>query len=91
MTPPHRHRVVQIVTNNSELQRYAAEQVLLKLQAGSAHETMVKVAGYLLGEFGHLLSVPCSDYFFLLQQRFAACGLQTKALLLSAFAKVSCP
>jgi len=83
-----RHRVVQIVTNNGDLQSYAAEQALLKLQAGSAHETMVKVGGYLLGEFGHLLSVPCAEYLGLLQQRFPSCGLQTKALLLSAFAKL---
>jgi AP-2 complex subunit alpha len=78
---------VQIVTNNGELQHYAAEQALCKLQAGSAHETIVKVAGYILGEYGQLLSVPCSEYFGLLLQRFPACGLETKALLLSAFAK----
>ena len=86
--PSSRHRVIQIVTNNPDLQQYAAEQVLLKLQAGSAHETMVRVAGYLLGEFGHLLSVPVSDYFALLLQRLPACSLPTKALLLSAFAKL---
>jgi hypothetical protein len=45
-------------------------------------------AGYLLGEFGHLLQTGPSEYFALLQQRFAACGLPTKALLLSAYAKV---
>lgn len=38
---------MQIVTNTSELQHYAAEQVLIKLRAGSAHETMVKIAGVL--------------------------------------------
>jgi AP-2 complex subunit alpha len=83
------HRVVQIVTNHAELQRYAAEQVLAKLREGCGHEeAMVKVAGYLLGEFGHLLSTPCAEYFALLQHRFPACGLATKALLLSAYAKV---
>lgn len=80
--------MVQIVTNNPELQRYSAEQMLEKLRSGSAHETMIKVAGYLLGEFGHLLSVPVQEYFSLLQQRFPACSVQTKALLLSAYAKV---
>ncbi len=44
--------------------------------------------GYLLGEFGHLLQTGPAEYFALLQQRFAACGLPTKALLLSAYAKV---
>jgi AP-2 complex subunit alpha len=89
-SPPHtcRHRIVQIVTNTPDLQRYAAEQTLGKLQAGGAHEALVKVAGYILGEFGHLQQVPCTEYFALLQQRFPACSLPTKALLLSAYAKL---
>jgi AP-2 complex subunit alpha len=83
------HRVVQIVTNASDLQAYAAEQVLVKLRAGSAHESMLKISGYLLGEFGHLLALPTGplEYFGLLQHRFVACSLPTKALLLSAYAK----
>ena len=100
--------MVQIVTNASDLQAYAAEQVLIKLRAGSAHESMLKIAGacgrtappcsptrltgtrnagYLLGEFGHLLPTGPAEYFGLLQQRFPACSLPTKALLLSAYAK----
>ncbi len=79
---------MQIVTNAPDLQAYATEQVLVKLREGSAHESMVKIAGYLLGEFGHLLRTGPSEYFALLQQRFAACSLPTRALLLSAYAKV---
>ena len=100
--------MVQIVTNASDLQAYAAEQVLIKLRAGSAHESMLKIAGacgrtappcsptrltgtrnagYLLGEFGHLLPTGPAEYFGLLQQRFPACSLPTQALLLSADAK----
>ena len=100
---------MQIVTNASDLQAYAAEQarlalllalpinqllsatptqVLSRLRAGSAHESMVKISGYLLGEFGHLLPTGPNEYFTLLQQRFVACTLPTKALLLSAYAKV---
>ena len=48
----------------------------------------MKVAGYILGEFGHLQQVPCTEYFALLQQRFPACSLPTKGLLLSAYAKL---
>ena len=40
-----RHRVVQIVTNSADLQAYAAEQVLVKLREGSAHESMLKISG----------------------------------------------
>ena len=42
---PVRHRVVQIVTNSADLQAYAAEQVLIKLREGSAHESMLKISG----------------------------------------------
>lgn len=78
------HRVVQIVTNDPPLQRYAAETVLAKLRAGSAHETMVKVAGYLLGEFGHKLTTPRAEYFGLLQQRFPACRRGAVCVALAA-------
>jgi hypothetical protein len=37
--------VVQIVTNSADLQAYAAEQVLIKLREGSAHESMLKISG----------------------------------------------
>jgi AP-2 complex subunit alpha len=65
--------------------------VLGKLRAGCAHESMLKIAGYMLGEFGHLLQTGPSEYFALLQQRFPACSLPTKALLLSSYAKARTP
>ena len=37
--------MVQIVTNSADLQAYAAEQVLVKLREGSAHESMLKISG----------------------------------------------
>ena len=50
------HRVVQIVTNREELQRYSAEAMLRSLYPMHVHETNVKVAAYVLGEFGYLLT-----------------------------------
>ena len=66
------YRVVQLVTNNEDLQPYAAAAVYHHLQAASCHENMVKVGGqsrsdivkramlimpgYILGEFGHLIA-----------------------------------
>lgn len=50
------HRVIQIVTNNEELQVYAAQNILQYVKADHCHETLVKIGGYILGEFGHLIA-----------------------------------
>lgn len=39
------YRVVQLVTNNEDLQPYAAGAVYQHLQATTCHENMVKVGG----------------------------------------------
>eukprot|EP01083_Nonionella_stella_P195358 719705_1 len=84
------HRVVQIVTNNEELQSYAAEKVMVLLQSPPIHESMVKVAGYILGEFGHLIEQSKAsgiEQFDTLYKHFLSCSTDTKALLLSTFMK----
>ncbi|EEC74378.1 hypothetical protein OsI_09703 [Oryza sativa Indica Group] len=50
------YRVVQFVTNNEDLQPYAAAKAREYLDKPALHETMVKVSAYLLGEYGHLLA-----------------------------------
>ncbi|KAH0542177.1 hypothetical protein FGG08_003398 [Glutinoglossum americanum] len=84
-------RVVQIVTNNDELQIYAAQNILQYMKADHCHETLVKIGGYLLGEFGHLIadSKGCSpiEQFLALQSKFQSCSPSTKAILLSSFIK----
>jgi AP-2 complex subunit alpha len=86
------HRVVQVVTNREDIQGYAAKTVFEALQAPACHENMVKVGGYILGEFGNLIagdsrSSP-SVQFELLQSRFHLCTGQTRALILSAYIKM---
>jgi AP-2 complex subunit alpha len=84
-------RVVQIVTNNEELQEYAAKTVLNYLGSPQYNETMVKVGGYILGEFGHLIANinGCSpiEQFNAVHAKFNLCSLQTRALLLTTYAK----
>lgn len=84
-------RVIQIVTNNDELQVYAASNILDYLRADQCHETLVKIGSYLLGEFGHLVadSSRCSpiEQFIALQSKFPACSPATRAMILSAFVK----
>ncbi|KAI7900228.1 adaptin N terminal region-domain-containing protein [Cokeromyces recurvatus] len=84
-------RVVQIVTNNEELQEYAAKTVLNYLGTPQYNETMVKVGGYILGEFGHLIAnLPkCSpiEQFTAVHAKFNSCSLLTRALLLTTYVK----
>ncbi|KYQ91466.1 adaptor-related protein complex 2 [Tieghemostelium lacteum] len=84
-------RVVKIVTNHEDIQLYAASTVFNALQARNCHETLIKVGGYILGEFGHLIADnPQSSpmiQFTILHNKFSQCTLPTKALLLSTYAK----
>lgn len=84
-------RVIQIVTNNEELQVYAASTILDYLRADQCHETLIKIGSYLLGEFGHLVadSPRCSpiEQFIALQSKFNACSPNTRAMILSSFVK----
>ncbi|KAI9833147.1 MAG: hypothetical protein M1819_003769 [Sarea resinae] len=84
-------RVIQIVTNNEELQVYAAQNILEYVKADHCHETLVKIGGYLLGEFGHLIAdTPgCSpiEQFLALQSKLQGCSSSTRAILLSSFVK----
>ncbi|MEQ2189363.1 AP-2 complex subunit alpha-2, partial [Goodea atripinnis] len=50
------YRVIQIVINRDDVQGYAAKTVFEALQAPACHENMVKVGGYILGEFGNLIA-----------------------------------
>ncbi|KAI8380112.1 adaptin N terminal region-domain-containing protein [Blakeslea trispora] len=84
-------RVVQIVTNNEDLQEYAAKTVLHYLASPQYNETMVKVGGYILGEYGHLIAnlTNCSpiEQFNAVHSKFNLCSLQTRALLLTTYVK----
>ncbi|KAI8331004.1 adaptin N terminal region-domain-containing protein [Chlamydoabsidia padenii] len=85
------YRVVQIVTNNEELQEYAAKTVLNYLGSPQYNETMVKVGAYILGEFGHLIAnYPGSspiEQFNAVHSKFNLCSLQTRALMLTTYVK----
>ncbi len=84
-------RVIQIVTNNEELQVYAAKNSLTYLKQDHCHETLVKIGTYILGEFGHLIAEEkgCSpiEQFLALQNKIPACSASTKAMILSCFVK----
>ncbi|KAK7566238.1 adaptin N terminal region-domain-containing protein [Phyllosticta paracitricarpa] len=84
-------RVIQIVTNNEELQVYAAQNILQYIKMEHCHETLVKIGGYLLGEFGHLIAdnKGCSpiEQFMAMRSKMLGCSSSTRAIILSSFIK----
>ncbi|SMQ48355.1 unnamed protein product [Zymoseptoria tritici ST99CH_1A5] len=84
-------RIIQIVTNNDELQVYAAQNILQYCKAEQCHETLIKIGSYILGEFGHLIADTkgCSpiEQFIALQAKFGSSPPNTRAMILSAFVK----
>ncbi|KAI5927917.1 Adaptor protein complex AP-2 alpha subunit [Camillea tinctor] len=84
-------RVIQIVTNNEELQVYAAQNTLQHVKHDHCHETLVKIGAYVLGEFGHLIAEEkgCSpiEQFMALSGKLSGCSSSTRAMILSSFIK----
>ncbi|GAK64923.1 adaptor protein complex AP-2 alpha subunit [Moesziomyces antarcticus] len=85
------YRVIQIVVNNEDVQEYAATKVLEHLKSTTCHENMIKVGGYILGEFGHLIAndpgASPIEQFHTLHSRSHLCSQSTRALLLSTYVK----
>ncbi|RDX55850.1 Adaptor protein complex AP-2 alpha subunit [Lentinus brumalis] len=85
------YRVVQIVTNTEDLQAYAAKVVMEYLKSPSSHESLVKIGGYILGEYGHLIANEPGyspiEQFQVLHSKSQFCMAPTRALLLSTYIK----
>ncbi|CAH2072142.1 unnamed protein product [Thlaspi arvense] len=85
-------RVVQFVTNNEDLQPYAASKAREYLDKIAIHETMVKVSAYILGEYGHLLArqpgCSANELFSILHEKLPTVTTPTIPILLSSYAKL---
>ncbi|TFL06549.1 adaptin N terminal region-domain-containing protein [Pterulicium gracile] len=85
------YRVVQIVTNTEDLQQYTSRVVMEYLKGPTAHESLVKVAGYVLGEYGHLIAneegYSPIEQFQALHSKSQFCLAPTRSLLLSTYIK----
>ncbi|KAK4154463.1 adaptin N terminal region-domain-containing protein [Chaetomidium leptoderma] len=84
-------RVIQIISNNEELQVYAAQNILQYCKQDHCHETLVKIGAYILGEFGHLIAEEkgCSpiEQLLALQNKLPACSSSTRGMILSSLVK----
>lgn len=87
------YRLVQIVTNNKDLQGYAAEKLFVVLQSPYCHESTVRVGAYVLGEFGFLIAENAGrsgeDQFALLQSHFVTSSPSTQYQMLTTYMKMA--
>eukprot|EP01080_Neovahlkampfia_damariscottae_P005075 gene5075-8675_t len=87
------YRVVQIVTNSKDkdLQSYISKSSFKAVCLLSAHEAAIKIAGYTLGEFGHLIAnndeSTAEKQFNILYSKFDICQNSTKAIIFDCFIK----
>ena len=95
VSDPIWHRVVQIVTNHpqGDLQAYAAATLLVAASPRRCHETAVRVAAYVLGEFGFLIAerpgMSGEEQFRILHQHWHNSDGTTRAILISTYAKLA--
>ncbi|KAI8866013.1 ARM repeat-containing protein, partial [Ramicandelaber brevisporus] len=88
-------RVVQVVLANEALQTYACQAAMDALASPASSESAVKVAAYILGEFGHLATesgqnavyFSAADQLGALKNKLAVSNSSTRALILTSLLK----
>ena len=91
------HRMVQIVSQQEDLQEYACHKMYEMLQPTNVHETMVRAGTYILGEYAELITEPeieenepvePESILETLQRHYVKVSLPTQTLMMTAFAKL---
>lgn len=83
------YHVVHVVTNKSDIQEYAAAECLQLIHSIPQHDMVIKAAGFVLGEFGHLLrQVSPYDILQALMDQFPYATSETKSILMCAAVKL---
>lgn len=86
------HRIVRIITNNTELHEYAAEKLMGIVQSKYAHETAVALGSYVLGEFGMNICEKTGmtgyEQYAAIHQHFPTVSVKTRGLMLTAYVKI---
>jgi AP-2 complex subunit alpha len=85
------YRVIQIITNHKDLREYGCYTMLQAVKQVKCHEVTIKIAGHILGEYGHIIveSPGCSpiEQFRALNSKFNQSSATTRGVLLSTFLK----
>lgn len=93
-------RIVQIIVNNEELQAQSCKKIISLCNksngSNAVSENIIKVGGFVLGEYGHLIANEKSDgdddysaesQFQILFSGYFRSSLSTRAMLLTSFLK----
>lgn len=87
------HQLVHVIVNNEEIQEYATKRLFSLLQSETIHECLVKAGGYVLGEFGHLITdYPDSQpvhQFSTIYRKLNVSSPSTRVLLLTTLIKLA--
>lgn len=85
------YNTVNVVVTNDNVQKYAARKSYAILTKKCCQDAMVKIAGYILGEFGYLIAKhPQTNHFLqlrALKSIYPFCSTSTKSILLTVFIK----
>lgn len=91
------HRMVQIVSQQEDLQEYAARKLFEMLQPTNVHESMIRAGAYVLGEYASYIVEPEEEdaeevepeaILETLQRHYTKVNLNTQILMMTAFAKL---
>ncbi|KAG5486146.1 hypothetical protein LSCM1_07261 [Leishmania martiniquensis] len=90
--PDIAHRVVQVVVNDPSVQKRAANTVFQELRKrAKAPEVMLRVAAFLLGEFGYQIALNAEStpmvQLTLLTQQLSFTSVVTQSIILTTFCK----
>lgn len=85
------YRLVRKVINTYDMRMHACKKIMSALKRSSLNETIIKIAAYILGEYGDLIAenegCSPSDQFLILRDKFSFCEPDTKCMILTTFVK----
>jgi AP-2 complex subunit alpha len=82
------YRVVQVVSSNPSLQRYATITSFQSMQVASPHDRLICLASQLVGEYIQSIEIPPDTVIDELIAKFRIASDNAKGIILSALAKI---
>ncbi|EEB06129.1 AP-2 adaptor complex subunit Alp3 [Schizosaccharomyces japonicus yFS275] len=85
-------RLIVIIMQRPEIQKYAVTSLFKLLQSDSVYDSLIKIGGYIIGEYGRLISeetgsLPINQYTTIYRKLCTSHSTSTKALLLTTMLK----
>jgi AP-2 complex subunit alpha len=85
------HRVVQIISCDESIHAYSAKKAMDSIEQASGNENVVKIASYILGEYGHLIAEEEGynpiDQLKVIEVRMMTASVATRSIILTTLLK----